>query len=104
MADTRQVWGMKRKTVAGGHAGAVAGLPGSPAIRPLAAAGPTWSSGFRMAAGCLMVLLVVGGMHAAGREISALSGAAAEGGVFFPAAGVTSPRWCSCRAGCGRWS
>jgi signal transduction histidine kinase len=80
---------MKRRTVAGGHAGAVAGLPGSPAIRPLAAAGPTWSSGFRMAAGCLVVLLVVGGMHAAGREISALSGAAAEGGVFFPAAGVT---------------
>ena len=42
-----------------------------------------------MAAGVLLVFLVVGGMHAAGREISELSGAAAEGGVFFPAAGVT---------------
>jgi signal transduction histidine kinase len=37
----------------------------------------------------VVVFLVVAGVHAAGREISQLSGAAAEGGVFFPAAGVT---------------
>jgi hypothetical protein len=48
-----------------------------------------WSPGFRPAAGVLVVFLVVAGVHAAGSESHESSGAAAEGGVFFPAAGVT---------------
>ena len=81
------VVGMRRR--AGGGAGVVFRLSGSPATWPLAAGGRAWSSRFRVAAGVVVVFLVVGGTHAVGREISALSGAAAEGGVFFPAAGVT---------------
>ena len=80
---------MRRRTVAELTAGATLCVPGQAATRPLTSARRAASSGLRTATGVLVVFLVVGGMHAAGREIDQLSGAAAEGGVFFPAAGVT---------------
>lgn len=80
---------MRRQTAAGGSAGAVFRMPGSPAIWPQAAAGRPWRPGLRPAAGVVLVFLVVGGVRAASGEVPGLSGGIAAGGVFFPTAGMT---------------